>query len=223
LVRTTSGQCLLLSSDDLLSITGRKFWADNLYLRTTLAPGENREFDFPALGILPTSSTGGGKASYWTNMIFQGDGRGSTVGLAVDSKVFVQGTATRDETVCRHVWQLAKLCYVPAASVLLNAFETIAWRVDSLFTDLGGDITSPDAFCASYCRAGTEAQDAVKADLCTFQRPWTAPGSRYVKAQNATGAVLLTNCTFGDALRPFEVFDSGAIEVGVISCGANCA
>lgn len=101
LVPTSNGQCLLLSHEDLLSVISGKFWADNLYLRTTKPPDVDRAFHFPALAIVPPLSTGT-KATYWTNMIFQGDGSGSTVGMgiAADTKVFVQGKLPESRYAC---------------------------------------------------------------------------------------------------------------------------
>lgn len=91
LVPTTTGQCFLLTHDDMLGIVGHRFWADNLYLRAALPPGQDRIYHFPALVVLPTLSTGVTSGVYLTNMIFQGDGDGSVVGVGTDDKVFVSG------------------------------------------------------------------------------------------------------------------------------------
>ena len=91
MVATTSGQCFLLTHDDMLGVVNGQFWADNLYLRAALPEGELRQFHFPALVVVPTLSTGGIGSVYLTNMIFQGDGEGSVVGIGADDKVFVQG------------------------------------------------------------------------------------------------------------------------------------
>lgn len=91
LVPTTTGQCFLLTYDDLLGVVGAKFWADNLYLRAALPDGLPREFHFPALAVVPPLSTGGTANVYLTNMIFQGDGEGSVVAIGADDKVYVQG------------------------------------------------------------------------------------------------------------------------------------
>ena len=90
LVATTKGQCFLLSHDALLGISSSSFWADNLYLRAALPEGDDRAFHFPALVSVAPQSTGT-SAVYLTNMILQGDGEGSTVGIGADGKVFVQG------------------------------------------------------------------------------------------------------------------------------------
>lgn len=91
LVPTTTGQCFLLTHDDMLGIVGAKFWADNLYLRAALPYPNPRLFHFPALAVIPPLATGGSAGVYLTNMIFQGDGEGSVVGVGVDDKVFISG------------------------------------------------------------------------------------------------------------------------------------
>jgi hypothetical protein len=91
LVPTTSGQCLLLTNDDLLGITSGNFWADNLYLRAALPKGKERQYHFPALAVVPPQATTSTAAVFLTHMIFQGDGEGSTVGIGADDKVFVSG------------------------------------------------------------------------------------------------------------------------------------
>jgi hypothetical protein len=91
LVPTTSGQCLLLTHDDLLGVVTDRFWADNLYLRAALAKGANRTSHFPALAVVPPQATKPRALIFLTNMILQGDGEGSTVGIGADDKVFVSG------------------------------------------------------------------------------------------------------------------------------------
>jgi hypothetical protein len=92
LVPTTSGQCFLLTNDRLLRIASGNFWADNLYMRSALPNGTNRESHFPTLAVVPPQATKSTAAVFLTNMIFQGDGEGSTVGIAADDKVFVSGS-----------------------------------------------------------------------------------------------------------------------------------
>lgn len=87
----------------MLGIVVDKFWADNLYLRPALPPGNERQFHFPALVVVPLLSTWHHAAVYLTNMIFQGDGEGSVVGVGADDKVFVSGA-----TFC---WFLGMTCF----------------------------------------------------------------------------------------------------------------
>ena len=98
LVATTTGQCFLLAHDDMLGVVTPKFWADNLYLRAALPARTKRIFHFPALVVVPPLATSTA-AVYLTNMIFQGDGDGSAVGIAADDKVYVRG-APRPVYVC---------------------------------------------------------------------------------------------------------------------------
>ena len=87
LLPTTTGHCFLLTHDDMLGIVGHKFWADNLYLRAALPPGQDRIYHFPALVVIATLSTGEASGVYLTSMIFQGHGEGSVVGVGADGKV----------------------------------------------------------------------------------------------------------------------------------------
>jgi hypothetical protein len=96
LVPTTSGQCFLLTNDDLLGITSGNFWAHNLYMRAALPNDTEREYHFPALAVVPPQATTSTAAVFLTNMIFQGDGEGSTVAIGADDKVFVSGS--------HHIW-----------------------------------------------------------------------------------------------------------------------
>jgi hypothetical protein len=96
LVPTTSGQCLLLTNDDLLGIVSSNFWADNLYMRAALPNDTEREYHFPALAVVPPQATASIASVFLTNMIFQGDGEGSSVGIGADDKVFVAGL--------HHIW-----------------------------------------------------------------------------------------------------------------------
>lgn len=98
LVETTTGQCFLLAFDDMLGVVAPNFWGDNLYLRAAVPPGTRRITHFPALVVVPPLATGTA-AVYLTNMIFQGDGEGSVVGIGADDKVFVQGSP---HAVCMH-------------------------------------------------------------------------------------------------------------------------
>jgi hypothetical protein len=92
LVPTTSGQCLLLSSDYLLSVLSDRFWADNLYLRSAVPKGDDREYHFFTLAWLHLSGISPPTPMYMTHMTFQGEGKGSTVGIDADAKVFVSGS-----------------------------------------------------------------------------------------------------------------------------------
>lgn len=85
------GRCFLLTFDDLLAVTREQFWVDNLYLRAALPEGNLREFHFPALISVAASSSRRRPKLFFTNMTLQGDGEGSTVGIGVDSRVFLQG------------------------------------------------------------------------------------------------------------------------------------
>jgi hypothetical protein len=99
LVPTTSGQCLLLSYDFSLGVVLKRFWADNLYLRTALAWVDQRQWPFPFLAMVngapfeqynPLQSNMAN--AYLTNMIFQGDGEASIGGIDAAEKVFVSGS-----------------------------------------------------------------------------------------------------------------------------------
>jgi hypothetical protein len=91
LMATTSGQCLLLSNADLLAVLSYSFWADNLYLRPALPKGYDRQSFFPVLALVaPVSAPT--VPIFLTNMIFQGDGENSTVGISTGEKVFVSGS-----------------------------------------------------------------------------------------------------------------------------------
>jgi hypothetical protein len=92
LVPTTSGQCLLHTSEDLLGVASVNFWADNLYLRATSRKSVGRDEHFPALTVAPPQAFSPISSVFLTNMIFQGDGEGSTVGIAADEKVYVSGS-----------------------------------------------------------------------------------------------------------------------------------
>lgn len=90
LLEVPEGRCFLLTFDDLLAVTREQFWADNLYLRAALPEGNLREFHFPALISVAASSSRRRPRLFFTNMTLQGDGEGSTVGIGVDSRVFLQ-------------------------------------------------------------------------------------------------------------------------------------
>ena len=114
LVATTSGQCFLLTHDDMLGVVNQRFWADNLYLRAALPEGGQRQFHFPALVVVPLLSTGGTAAVYLTNMIFQGDGEGSVVGIGADDSVFVQGACPCCAHTCCYAqgtWRCGNSCW----------------------------------------------------------------------------------------------------------------
>jgi hypothetical protein len=99
LVRTTTGQCLLLSYDHLMGVVSKSFWADNLYLRTALPGGDDRQYQSPWLATVTGAPYGhqtpdetSTAYTYLTNMIFQGDGKGSTGGISAGVNVFVSGS-----------------------------------------------------------------------------------------------------------------------------------
>jgi hypothetical protein len=92
LVPTTSGQCLLLSNNYLLGMVPVSFWADNLYLRSAVPQEDDKQNPFSILArvvsIVPSSTA----SVFLTNLIFQGDGEGSTIGIDARENVFVSGS-----------------------------------------------------------------------------------------------------------------------------------
>jgi hypothetical protein len=91
LVPTTSGQCFLLTNYDL-RFGSAKFWADNLYMRVALPKGYGRQDHTPVLAQVWPAATVPTPAVFLTNMIFQGDGEGPTVGIYTGHKLFMSGS-----------------------------------------------------------------------------------------------------------------------------------
>jgi hypothetical protein len=87
-------QCLLLASEDVFSLITSSIWLDNLYVRVIdPSDGAERKDWFPAIvAIKPAISSQNNSDLYMTNVTFQGDGLGPTVGLgAAGANVYVQG------------------------------------------------------------------------------------------------------------------------------------
>jgi hypothetical protein len=80
-------------------------------------------------------------------------------------------------------------------------------HADSLFTSLGG---ARDLACTE-CSSAIEARAAVTVQNCIFEKPITAPGSRYIRAYKG-GSVRMEGNTFAAATKIFEVSDSGTFS-----------
>lgn len=86
---------MLLGQDDILAIVSPNLWLDSLYLRALFEngmDGVDREDAFISLvGVAPDGVAVGTKAVYMTNMTFQGDNAGPTVGLFADERTYIEG------------------------------------------------------------------------------------------------------------------------------------
>jgi hypothetical protein len=123
LVPTTSGQCLLLSSNYLLGMVPVSFWADNLYLRAAVPKDDDRQYPFSVLArvifMVPFSTA----SVFLTNIIFQGDGEGSTIGIDARENVFVSGSLR----TCGMIW-----CILKTAVHLESVQSIVMWSVVDL-------------------------------------------------------------------------------------------
>lgn len=86
-------QCILLGQNELLPILSPNIWIDNLYPRALFenAPvGLKREEAYITLaGVPPYKKAPGTATRYMTNMKFQGDNAGPTVGVFGDERPIV--------------------------------------------------------------------------------------------------------------------------------------
>lgn len=96
-----SGQCVVLGHEDLMVIWSPDIWLDNLYLRAhykLLVTDVPREDTFISLAGLPPVEGPrlGTTTRYFTNMTFQGDGKGPTVGVFADEPTYIEGVSRLD-------------------------------------------------------------------------------------------------------------------------------
>jgi hypothetical protein len=92
LVPTNSRQCLLFSNDYLLVVHSDNFWADNLYLRSAVPKGRDKDDLYSALAWVLNTGTVLSPSAFMTHMTFQGEGKGYTVGIEAYAKVFASGS-----------------------------------------------------------------------------------------------------------------------------------
>lgn len=111
------GQCVVLGHEDLMAFATPDIWVDNLYLRThfkTVKAGVTRETTFIGLAAVgPLKGPRMGTATrYFTNMTFQGDDKGPTMGLFSDEPTYIESTCLTQSTICtyqvddHHRWRI---------------------------------------------------------------------------------------------------------------------
>ena len=98
----------------MLPILSENIWIHNLYLRAlfeNVPVGTKREDSFITLAaVAPYNKAPGTATGYFTNMTFQGDNAGPTVGVFGDERTYIAGELSQHLSslfgCCLRWWQL---------------------------------------------------------------------------------------------------------------------